>query len=143
MMDVKTVKSFTRKQLALKLYDYFCGEKERDELYCPISEPFKRTKHVLELCDRTLNRWISEKNSEQEECYERRPVLFDSFDRDLIGRDIGKMMSENKYVTLKTLMSHLKTNRDMEIKKQTLWRIVRSLGFTFRKTTVSKETICE
>ena len=70
----------------------FCGEKERDELYCPISEQFKRTKHVLELCDRTLNRWISEKNSEQEECYERRgrPVLFDSFDRDLIGRDIGK-----------------------------------------------------
>ena len=62
-----------------------------------------------------------------------RPVLFDSFDRDLIGRDIGKMMSENKYVTLKTLMSHLKTNRDMEIKKQTLWRIVRSLGFTYRK----------
>ena len=41
------------------------------------------------------------------------------------------------------LMSHLKTNRDMEIKKQTLWRIVRILGFTFRKTTVSKETICE
>ena len=51
MMDVNF---FTRKQLALKLYDYFCGEKERDELYCPISEPFKRTKHVLELCDRTL-----------------------------------------------------------------------------------------
>ena len=31
MMDVKSVKSFTRKQLALKLYDNFCGEMERDE----------------------------------------------------------------------------------------------------------------
>ena len=31
IMDVKTVKSFTRKQLALKLYDNFCGEMERDE----------------------------------------------------------------------------------------------------------------
>ena len=30
-----------------------------------------------------------------------------------------------------------------KFKKKTLWRIVRSLGFTFRKTTVSKETICE
>ena len=70
-----------------------------------------------------IGHWIDgSRNSEQEECYERRgrPVLFDAFDRNLIGRDIGKMMSENKYVTLKTLMSHLKTNRDMEMLKNNI-----------------------
>ena len=89
------------------------------------------------------------KENEGEEVVEEyqkrgRPVKFDSFDRDLIGRTVGQMMCDNNYVTLKTLKSHLKDNHDMNINKQTLWRIVRSLGFKFKKSKTCKDQIiCE
>lgn len=141
------VKFFTRKHIALLLYKYFTCEKNRNKLYRSISDPFKRTKHVLDISDRTLNRWIAKDNEEHEvhEEYVKRgaPVKFDSFDRDLIGRTVGQMMNDNNYVTLKTLKSHLKHNHDMNINKQTLWRIVRSLGFTFKKSKTCKDLICE
>ena len=70
-------------------------------------------------------------------------MKIDSFDRDLIGRTIVKMMGENQYVTLLTLMSFLIKNHSLDISKSTLWRLVRSLGFCFKKTKSSKEVICE
>ena len=60
------VKFFTRKHIALLLYKYFTCEKNRNKLYRSISDPFKRTKHVLDLSDRTLNRWIAKDNEEHE-----------------------------------------------------------------------------
>ena len=146
-MSKLKVKFFTKRHIALLLYNYFTCEKNRNNLYRSISDPFKRTKHVLDLSDRTLNRYIMKENEDEKvhEGYEKRgrPVKFDSFDRDLIGRSVGQMMCDNNYVTLKTLKSHLKDNHDMDINKQTLWRIVRSLGFTFKKSTTCKDLICE
>ena len=54
-----------------------------------------------------------------------------------------KMMGENKYVTLRTLRTFLKENHNLDLKRSTLWRSVRSLGFSFKKTKSSKDVICE
>ena len=64
-MSKLTIKLFTKKHIALKLYNYFTCEKNRNRLYRSISDPFKRTKHLLDLSDRTLNRWIMRENSEE------------------------------------------------------------------------------
>ena len=72
-----------------------------------------------------------------------RPIKIDSFDRDLIGSTIVTMMGENQYVTRRTLMLFLIKNHSLDIRKSTLWRLVTSLGFCFKKTKSSKEVICE
>ena len=136
---------FTKRNIAMKLYNYFKCEKDRKCLFHSISDPFKRTKHILGLCNRTLNRWIIDENKQEEiECKKKgRPSKFDSFDKDLIGRTITTMIGNNEYVTLKTLRNFLKSNHNMEVHKQSLWRFVRSLGFTFKKTKTCKDIICE
>lgn len=142
-MKTTKVKFFTYKNIAMKLFHYFTVEKSLGRTCRSISNPFKRTKHLLDLSDRTLNRWILEENTVENVDVKKtgRPVKFDAFDRDLVGRTISKMLDDNQYVTLKTLKSYLSKNIEMDINKQTLWRIVRSLGFRFKKTKASKDTI--
>ena len=96
----RKVKFFTKKRIALLLYKYFTCEKNSNNLCRSISDPFKRTKHVLDLSDRTLNRWITKENEEHEvhEEYERRgaPVKFDSFDLNLIEHTVEQMMNDER-----------------------------------------------
>ena len=47
-----------------------------------------------------------------------RPLSLDSFDKDLIGRTIVKLMTDNEYVTLRTLSHFLKKNRHLNIRKK-------------------------
>ena len=88
-----TVEFFTKRHIALLLYSYFTCEENRNKLYRSISDPFKRTKRVLDLSDRTLNRWTVKENEDEEvyEEYEKRGRP-DSFDRDLIERSVGQVM---------------------------------------------------
>lgn len=139
------MKFFTCKNIAIKLYSYFTNEKDRNKYFYSISKPLERTKHILDLKDRTLRRWISENNTEakKEHMKTGRPNTFDSFDKDLIGRSIVQMINDKLYVTIRTLKSFLAKNHDFNISKVSLWRLVRSLGFTFKKTKTSKEFICE
>lgn len=108
------------------MYSYFKDEKARNNLFYGVSKPFERTKHVLNLKDRNLKRWmdLSEKPSTEiivENKKPGRPSKFDTFDKDLVGRSIGKMMVDKQYVTLRTLRSFFKTNHDLHISKATLW----------------------
>ena len=131
MKKVKKTKIFTLKGIALKLYNYFLKEKERDCYFYSLSKPLQRTVHVLGVKERTLYRWISNDSGDDKMDRRGRPVKLDDFDKDLVGRTIVKMMAENKYVTVRTLRCYLKKNADFDIKKDTLWRCVRSLGFCF------------
>ena len=130
--------------MALKLHSYFSREKDHNALYHSLSDPFNRTRDILNISKRTLKRWIDE-DSENIMFNDRRgrPNKIDSFDKDLIGCAVVKMMGENKYVTLRTLRTYLKENNNLDIKRSTLWRSVRSLGFSFKTTKSSKDVICE
>ena len=139
------MKYFSCKGVAIKLYNYFLKEKEREQYFHSISKPVKRAAHVLDISYKTLKRWISESEDSSEDKRETRgrPLTLDSFDKDLIGRAIVKMMADNEYVTLRTLSQFLKKNHDLNIRKNTLWRCVRSLGFRFKKTSSCNKVICE
>lgn len=130
--------------MALKLHSYFSREKDHNALFYSLSDPFNRTRDLLDISKWTLKRWINE-DSENIKFNDRRgrPTKVDSFDKDLIGHAVVKMMGENKYVTLRTLRTFLKENHNLDLKRSTLWRSVRSLGFSFKKTKSSKDVICE
>ena len=118
--------------MALKLHSYFSREKDHNALFYSLSDPFNRTRDLLDISKWTLKRWINE-DSENIKFNDRRgrPTKVDSFDKDLIGHAVVKMMGENKYVTLRTLRTFLKENHNLDLKRSTLWRSVRSLGFSF------------
>ena len=145
--EVLKTKIFTLKGIALKLHSYFKSEKERDKLFYSVSNPFQRTKPLLDLSDRTLKRWISDTDTVVKDCHRKgkagRPSKVDSFKKDLIGRIICEMIGQNQFVTLRTLKSYLKKNHDLDMKKTTLWHTVRGLGYRFKNTKTSKDVLCE
>ena len=51
---------FTLKGIAFKLHSNFEHEKEINKLFYSVSNQFERTKHLLDLSDSTLKRWISD-----------------------------------------------------------------------------------
>ena len=93
------MKYFSCKGVAIKLYNYFLKEKERERYFHSISKPVKRAAHMLDISYKTLKRWISESEDSSEDKRETRgrPLTLDSFDKDLIGRAIVKMMTDNEY----------------------------------------------
>ena len=62
----------------------------------------------------------------------------DNFDKDVIHRVMLNMFEKQELVTLKKLRSRLHILNDINISKTTLWKTVRSLGFTFKKAVGGK-----
>ena len=91
------MKFITYQNIALKLYSYFLKEKERKRPFISLSKPMKRTAHLLNITSKTLKRWIVNESTANNDvdAIRGRPMKIDSFDRDLIGRTIVKMMGEN------------------------------------------------
>jgi transposase len=139
------VKFVTMKNIAMKIYHYFCREAHRNNLYRSISKPEQRTVHALGVNRRTFNRWLQDCGtvcSGQSRPLGRKKVV-DGFDRELIRREICRMFELKETVTLRKLRLWLKKNNDMDVSKATLWRLVRRAGFTFRKYTSGRNIICE
>ena len=116
------MKFTTYKNIALKLHSHFTKEKDRGRLFNSISNPIKRTMHALDLNDRTLKRWILEESKEGKDADVKRgrPPKHDSFDKDVIGRAIVRMLGENQFVTLRTLKSFLQKHHELKVKKSHL-----------------------
>ena len=62
-----------------------------------------------------------------------RKSSLDSFDKDAILRCIDKMILERIYVTLKKLKIRLFLNHELAVKRTTLWRTVKELGFKYKR----------
>jgi transposase len=138
-------KFVTEESVTKKIYQYFSREARRDKLYCSLSNPEKRTMHILGLSKRSFLRWTQgcEINCSVNACSKGRREKLDSFDKEIVRREIRKMFDLNEEVTLRKLRVWLKQNNDIEISKTTLWKNVRAAGFTFRKYAGGRSTICE
>lgn len=139
------LKFVTEQNITKKLYLYFCREAKRGSLYHSISNPEKRTMHVLGLSKRSFHRSVKNVQCEcsRKERSRGRKHLLDGFDRDLVRREICKMFDLGEEVTIRKLKIWLKKNTSIDVSKTTLWRSVRSLGFTFRKYSCGRNIICE
>ena len=116
-------------------------------MFYSVSNPFEITRHLLDLSDRTLKRWICDTHRVVKYCHKKgtagRPSEVDSFMKYVIGRIICEMITQNKFFTLRTLTTYLKNNNDLDMKKNTLWHTVRGLGYRFKNTKTSKDVLCE
>ena len=133
----------SERNIALKLYDYFTQEAGRGRLFYSVKNPEARTRHALGLSKTTFKRWINERSDNiiKEPKFKRSKV--DSFDKDVIRRVIHSMFDNKVLITLRKLKAHLAEHNDINIGKTLLWKTVRRLGFTFRKTKTGKNLICE
>lgn len=143
-MGIK-VKFLTLQSVAVKMYTYFCREAKRGKLYRSISKPEKRTIHALGVCKRLFNQLLKANgvsSSIKTRSLGRKKVI-DSFDKDVIRRTICTMFDSNETVTLRKLKIRLRAENDIDVSKSTLWRTIRSIGFTFRKYDSGRNVICE
>ena len=69
----------------------------------------------------------------------------DAFDKDVIRREILRLIDMKQLVTctMRKLKHWLKEHNIIDIAKSTLWKTVRQIGFTFRKTASGKNVLCE
>ena len=134
---MKIKKSFvTLEKIALQLYAYFTQECDRESLFHSIKNPKKRTQHALGLKRTTLNRWIKSNSDDSVNKVRKkrgRKTKIDSFDKDVIHRVIEKLINDRELITMRKLRQVLANDHDIDISKVSLWREVRSLGFTFKK----------
>lgn len=143
-MSVK-MQFVTLQNIAMKIYKYFCREADRGKLYRSITNPKRRTLHILDISQRSFHRWLkdSDSTSSNKKKTAGRKIIVDSFDRDLIRRAICRMFDLRETVTLRKLKLWLKKNNGIVVSKSTLWRTVRGAGFTFRKHISGRNIICE
>lgn len=139
------VKFVTLQSITMKIYQYFCREAKRGSLYRCISNPEKRAMHALGVNRRTFNRWVQDYGSacSRQSRTQGRKKVVDSFDRELIRREICRMFDLKETVTLRKLKIWLRKNNGIDVSKSTLWRAVRGAGFTFRKYAGGRNIICE
>ena len=140
-LGIMKVKFITLQKMTRDLFKYFSREATRGRLYRDILNPAKRTQHALGISNRKFLRWTS--ITGVKEIKRGRKERFDSFDKDVVRRQILKMLDEQELLTLKKLKAQLQEHRDLDISKSSLWKIVRSLGFTFKKRTGGKNVVCE
>ena len=139
-----SIKFTTVQRVAMKLYNYFVREAARGSLYVHLNNPGKRVRRALGINKDTFRRWMKE----EPECKDltqirkRRPKL-GSFDKDVVRRAIVTMLENQELVSLRKLKAFLEQTHDIQVSKQTLWKTVRQVGFTFRKTAGGKNAICE
>jgi transposase len=139
-------KFVTLKKVTLDLFTYFCAEAKRGRLFCGIHKPKERVRHALGLSKSTLHRWLvasSNLNGSKPHLKRGRREKVDNFDRNVIKRELLNIIEKKEYVTLRKLKVWLSENNNIDISKQTLWKIVRQIGFTFQKGKSGKNVLCE
>ena len=145
----KYIKTFvTLEKIALQLYSVFKQEAKRNRPFYDLSKPEKRTIHALGLSRTTFMRWLKKDvdqfGTRDAEKKKKGPKpKIDSFDKDVVHREISKFLKENEVVTLRKLRRKLSRDNDISVSKVTLWKYVKSLGFTFKKLKGGKNLLCE
>jgi hypothetical protein len=79
-------------------------------LYRPLSSPETRTLHILNLSKSSFRRWMQDcgSTSSIKTVMQGREQTVDSFDKELIRREICRMFDMNETVTLRKLRIWLK-----------------------------------
>ena len=138
----------TLEKIALQLFKVFKQEAERKYTFVDLSKPEKRTIHALGLNRRTFMRWLHKDDDrfdsrDSEKKKKGRKPKIDSFDKDVLHRVISKYLQDCEVVTLRKLRHKLSQDHDISVSKVTLWKYVRSIGFTFKKLKGGKNLLCE
>ena len=129
------------KELTLKVYSSLLKEKQNGRL--PF-EPFERAETLTGINQRTIRRWSQAQNDlpTQKKEKSRHFKSLDTFDIDVIMREVRTLVSQRKFVTTRTLQKILE-ERGVQVSKATIWRVFRSQGLRFKKTAGNRKMLCE
>lgn len=119
------------------------NEAKKGSLLCKLNNHIERTSVYTGIKKRTIDKWIKEKTPEVKETKTNHFKKLDSFDIDVIVRKMKLMLDQNEVVTLKKLKMHLLKDHDLNIKKTTLWKVIKAKGFSFKKTNGNRKLLCE
>ena len=125
----------TLRAIAQRLYNYHLREAKKGSLIVSINDPLKRTCAELGVHRQTLVRWLQSSDIKQSTkmstSYGRKKQL-DEFDIDTIQRCMLRMFQQKTYVMLILLQSRLLTECELHVRKSTLYRSLRSMGYKYR-----------
>lgn len=144
-MRIKQV-FYTQRNVAKILLKHFIRESRRGRLITQLNDPVGRVATILRLSKKKLSRWLQEDETialDQECIKGTKKKKLDDFDRQVIKRAIENMFQNNTLMTLRKLKIVLRESHDIHVSKTGLWREVRKMGFTFRKTKGNQRILCD
>ena len=129
------------KTVLLTLYKNLVREQKKGSLLCSINKPLERASTLTGLSLTNIRKWVTE----DETVIERKikPSKLDSFEVDLIIRKVKEMFDSQQVITVRKLKKSLEEECHIVVGKTTLWRILKSKGFRFRKTNGNRRILLE
>ena len=137
------------KQLVKQIYKILFKEKQKGSLLISIKHPIKRASALTGLSESCIRSWIAkdeEEEPKQSKSDSRKVQNFktlDNFNIDLILRVIKNMFEKKEPIFIRKLMKTLEEEHGLVVKKVTLWKVMKSKGFHFRKYTGNRSILCE
>ena len=133
------------KKVIYDVYKYFKEEKKLGNTKIPVTNCIERVQDLFKISQSTLSRIVKKcKNGHEprRKCAKRKEK-FDSFQKDVIKRALYGFYERNETVTSKRLKILLEKKHDIVISKSTLVKMIKSLGFKYKKRSGNREVICE
>ena len=130
-------------------------KKESDKkcLSVSLTRPIARVAKYLGLKEKSVHYYCSTKQTEKETVPSStsatisRPSMrqsaIDSFDKCVVKNAAVSLLAQNKNLDLKGLRSYLKTEKDLDISKFTLWKTLHALGFRYGRVDRNKMGLYE
>ena len=119
-------------------------EKEAGRLFVPISSVTERAAYLTGASERTMYR-LQNKGQETRERKEMTPKFaFDDFDKSVVQRTVGNIVRARHIIpTLADIQEELKIQIGYSGGKETLRKLLKSLGFRWRATQTNRSALME
>ena len=138
------------KDIVLKVYKNLKRESSKGSLFCKVKNPIGRTSCYTGIGRSTIKRWLKRPSDDDVETDDdgqaTDPPQFkklDSFDIDQVVRSMKEMIDQRQVITIKRLQTLLSQKYDMDVKKTTLWKVMKAKGFTYTRTQGNRKQLCE
>lgn len=134
------------KKVIIKLYKNLVREQQKGSLLCSLNKPVERASMLTGLKRQTIKRWIKEGTETSCRDGQKKSTKLkslDNFDIDVIMRKVDEMFAQRIVITLRKLRTFLKEDSQLDVGKTTLWKIMKSKGFAFKKTGGNRRVLCE
>lgn len=138
------------KRLMIKVYDFFRAEAERGRPFYSIDRYMKSTSKALGVSTRALKNVLKKRDSVVDTVQvgvmskASQVNKLDNFQKNQVRQTITKLYSENKYMSLKILQKHLEKQNNLSLTKYTLWRLLHSFGYRYKKIAgENRKVLCE
>ena len=135
------------KVLVLRMLNTLTKEQQKNSLLVSINKPVKRAAILTGIKEQTINRWMKKSegtDADVEVTSSKRSFQkLDNFDEDVIMRAVYDMFDKKIPVSTKKLQQVLEKDHGMELKKSTVWKVMRKRGLVFRAVRGNRKILME